>query len=256
MPTDATGTPTSPDSIPKYNTSADAPSGLGFNAAMDAIQTLFTSLKNGTMASGKIAIAALAGYPADGTKVLKGDGTWAAPSAGAVTLIDDLVVSGSVLASYDTNVRLGGNIPQTYKHLQLIISARGDNAASSYVVWQANGDTAANYGQDEIAVRAGATPNYVGNNGQTYAYAGYILPSTETANYFASSDGIFYDYTSTAHFKNYYGRAISPGPSVQRWSGSVGGRWASTTAITRLVILPNGATNFAIGSRFSLYGIS
>lgn len=39
MATDATGTPTSPDNIPKYNTAVDKPSGKGFNAAMDAIQT-------------------------------------------------------------------------------------------------------------------------------------------------------------------------------------------------------------------------
>lgn len=39
MATDATGTPTSGDSIPKYNVSVDKPSGLGFNAAMDQIQT-------------------------------------------------------------------------------------------------------------------------------------------------------------------------------------------------------------------------
>lgn len=38
MATDATGTPTSPDLIPTYNTSVDAPSGLGFNAAMAQIQ--------------------------------------------------------------------------------------------------------------------------------------------------------------------------------------------------------------------------
>lgn len=39
MATDATGTPTSPDNIPKFNTAVDAPSGLGTNAMMDAIQT-------------------------------------------------------------------------------------------------------------------------------------------------------------------------------------------------------------------------
>lgn len=39
MATDATGAPTS-KGIPKYNTSVDAPSGLGFNAAMDAIDAL------------------------------------------------------------------------------------------------------------------------------------------------------------------------------------------------------------------------
>jgi hypothetical protein len=43
MATDATGTPTSPDSIPTYNTSVDAPSGLGFNAAMTAIQTALSA---------------------------------------------------------------------------------------------------------------------------------------------------------------------------------------------------------------------
>lgn len=39
MATDATGTPTSLG-IPKYNPNVDAPSGLGFNAAMDAIDAL------------------------------------------------------------------------------------------------------------------------------------------------------------------------------------------------------------------------
>jgi microcystin-dependent protein len=39
---DATGTPTSLG-IPKYNTAADAPSGKGFNAAMDAIDALILS---------------------------------------------------------------------------------------------------------------------------------------------------------------------------------------------------------------------
>lgn len=43
MAVDATGTPTSPDSIPTYATSADAPSGKGFNAAMAAIQTAFNN---------------------------------------------------------------------------------------------------------------------------------------------------------------------------------------------------------------------
>lgn len=43
MATDATGTVTSPDSIPTYNTAVDAPSGNGFNAAMAAIQTALSN---------------------------------------------------------------------------------------------------------------------------------------------------------------------------------------------------------------------
>lgn len=43
MATDATGTPTSPDNIPTYNVDVDAPSGLGFNAAMAAVQTALSA---------------------------------------------------------------------------------------------------------------------------------------------------------------------------------------------------------------------
>lgn len=42
MATDATGTPT-PLGIPKYNVSVDAPSGLGFNATMDAIDAIIAA---------------------------------------------------------------------------------------------------------------------------------------------------------------------------------------------------------------------
>lgn len=42
MATDATGTPT-PLGIPKFNTANDAPSGLGFNAVMDSIDTLIAA---------------------------------------------------------------------------------------------------------------------------------------------------------------------------------------------------------------------
>lgn len=45
MAVDATGTPTSLG-IPKYNPDADAPSGLGFNAAMDSINTLIAARMN------------------------------------------------------------------------------------------------------------------------------------------------------------------------------------------------------------------
>lgn len=39
MATDATGTPTTNYSIPKFNVNNDAPSGLGGNAQMDAIDS-------------------------------------------------------------------------------------------------------------------------------------------------------------------------------------------------------------------------
>lgn len=43
MATDATGTVTSPDSIPTYNTAADAPSGKGLNNIVAAVQSALSS---------------------------------------------------------------------------------------------------------------------------------------------------------------------------------------------------------------------
>lgn len=67
MATDATGVASSPDNIPTYNTAADAPSGKGLNAIVAAIQAALSALRP----------SSIIGYPADATKYLRGDGTWA-----------------------------------------------------------------------------------------------------------------------------------------------------------------------------------
>lgn len=97
MATDATGTPTSLG-IPKFNTSADAPSGLGTNAMMDAIDALIAArvTKPAGIVSGEAAVwngsgwdrssvtrigpTSLGSGTPDTTKFLRGDGAWATPS--------------------------------------------------------------------------------------------------------------------------------------------------------------------------------
>lgn len=97
MATDATGTPTSLG-IPRYDVTNDAPSGLGFNAAMQSIDDLISDLQNEAILSGSIAGITVGSVPVwdgsqwvkpsgtpDGTKFLRDDGTWAAPTAAAWT---------------------------------------------------------------------------------------------------------------------------------------------------------------------------
>lgn len=63
MATDLTGTPTS-QGIGTYNTSADAPSGLGFNAAMAQIDALFAARTKALTATGDLLYASAANTPA------------------------------------------------------------------------------------------------------------------------------------------------------------------------------------------------
>lgn len=65
MAQDATGTPTSLG-IPKYNTAADAPSGKGFNAAMDAIDAIIQAqiaTAMGQVPAGTVAFTAASAAP-------------------------------------------------------------------------------------------------------------------------------------------------------------------------------------------------
>lgn len=92
MATDATGTPTSPDSIPTYNTAVDSPSGDGFNATMAVIQTALSARisKSLVTTTGDLIYASAASTPARlaagaaGT-VLTSGGAGVAPSWAAAS---------------------------------------------------------------------------------------------------------------------------------------------------------------------------
>lgn len=85
MAVDATGTP-SPLGIPKYNTGADAPSGKGLNAIVDALDTLITArvTKPSGGVNGDVPVwdGSAWRWPTgtrDGTKFLRDDGSWQSP---------------------------------------------------------------------------------------------------------------------------------------------------------------------------------
>lgn len=112
MATDATGAPT-PLGIPKYNTSADAPSGLGFNAAMDVMDTLIAARVNkpAGITTGDVPVWNGTTFvrptgTASSSVFLRGDGAWQAVSGAPTGLVSPFAgttaPSGWVLADGST----------------------------------------------------------------------------------------------------------------------------------------------------------
>jgi hypothetical protein len=193
-----------------------------------------------------IPAANLSGYPNDASKHLRGNGAW----GGGLEVLDDLVVAGAVLANYDTNTRLGGNIPQTYKDLVLAVHGYLDQAAFTEVRLQANG-LATGYNWQE----AWAT-------GATVTAAEGAFPATSwRAAVWGGANGVAGNFTlqfpnyaaavSHSYQADYFGSANNAANNLRR--GWVGGHLANAAAITRLQLFP-ATGNFVIGTRFTLYG--
>jgi len=154
------------------------------------------------------------------------------------------------------------SIPATpYKHLRLVIEARGDIAAANESLkLQFNADvTAANYySQHQYAF--GSTNTALEILGTS---AGVLLAlsgagASAPANSFGIAVVEILNYLSTGAQKHvaYQGgvRGGTGTGTVGRTSGF--GAWLSTAAITSLVLAPNGSANFVSGSALTLYGFN
>lgn len=144
------------------------------------------------------------------------------------------------------------NIPQTFKHLQLIamIKRTGGNAADNTNI-QFNGDTAANYSWHQ----------FFGDGGTAYAGAGAsqtsirAIHSDATANVFGIAVIDILDYASTSKTKTTRTLAgwddnfATAGYSLER-----SGAWYSTSAISSIKLTP-ASGSLAQFSHFSLFGL-
>lgn len=240
-------------------------------AFLDNIQTY---LQTGLPAdyapiNGTIAASRLSGYPSDATKFIDGSGAWRLLASGDIPTLAASKVSGGVglqlicdsvlsapAASFDTNTILGGNIPQTYKHLKMVLSARGDTAAQRVGVnVQFNGDTAANYTFEALGADTNTTPTSSFNGSSTFGPMSDMPGSTAPANVSGLSEYLVGDYASTTFFKNCSGNGTNRYSATASLQQVIGFTWSSTAAIVRIVVSPNSG-NFIAGSRFTLYGLN
>lgn len=157
----------------------------------------------------------------------------------------------------DSNTILGGNIPSTFKHLLLDISARSGIAGTSDSLYaRFNNDSAGNYdwfGQYGQNASGGiATSAFA----QTGGFVGYIGGSSIRAARFTSFLAEIYGYADSVREKSVLSKyGFTDTAATTSISGTTHMSWRSTAAVTRIQLLNAGGSVFTDGSRFTLYGM-
>jgi len=138
-----------------------------------------------------------------------------------------------------------------YLDLYLIAAPRRDSSSAGVGNYRLNNDAGStSYVRQEFYTN-GATAYAYGTTGYSYNRFGSMPGGA--SNYFGGSVTQFFDINSGKYKSSItqYSNEYSTGGS----GGIVAGTWLSQAAVTEIDLTLNSGTNFAVGSRFDLYGI-
>lgn len=177
-------------------------------------------------------------------------GILAASGAGA-PMGDYELISTTTLSSAASFVTFNvSSFASTYKHLQIRAVARSTRADVDSAIGVQFNATTSGYFWHELQGN-GSTVSSSASTSQTSMRLGYTTGNSSAANAFGAMVLDVLDPYSTTKNKTF--RALTGGTDLNRirlTSGSL----ALTDSMTEIKLLDNFA-NFAIGSRFSIYGI-
>ena len=139
-----------------------------------------------------------------------------------------------------------------YQHLQIREVARNTSGSGTRLIsMRFNGDTGANYSNHVLGATTSVFRGGDVNNSQMYYGNGNELTTT---NLYYSSIIDINDFASTNKYKTM--RVLmgssNDSPSVI-WLGS--GSWRNLAAIDSVTLFTGNASNYEVGSRWSLYGL-
>jgi hypothetical protein len=140
------------------------------------------------------------------------------------------------------------SIPSTYTDLVLVVN--GAIASGAQDIWvQVNGDTGANYSRTNLW-----------GGGTTVGSTRLSAQTKFAMNDAAALDG-GYQFNAIMQFMNYsntttYKTMLERANNAARGVDAGVHLWRSTAAINSIYVYNSGATNYVVGSTFSLYGIA
>lgn len=141
------------------------------------------------------------------------------------------------------------NVSQNYKHLHLRFRI-STGAENSTRIFFNDDETHANYNYTWLQGN-GVSPYVFTEN--TYSY--FTYDNTTNSNLFVVGTVDIMDYTNTNKRKTFSAWSGWSSNTPQAVQNIVGTMWKNTSAINKIVIKPDSAQNFKVGSTVALYGI-
>jgi hypothetical protein len=181
-------------------------------------------------------------------------GFWAAAGAGGGAAAGAYeLISTTVLSSTSSSVSFTSIDTTTYKHLQVRVTVAANTAGVPGIFATFNSDSGTNYAYHWLQGYNGSVTSS-SQFDKTFMFFG-DMAGNAVANAFSANIIDILDAGSSTKFKTVRGlTGVQLGASNNSQIVLRSNLWRSTSAITSLTMTPT-ASSFAIGSRFSLYGI-
>ncbi len=164
------------------------------------------------------------------------------------------LIAETILAADAASITFS-SIPQTFRHLRLVVFGRCSLATSTTLAYlRMNGDAGATYDWQQLHGNAATVG--AGEGFADIIRAGYISGANAPAGVASGLSATVFDYARTAWQKAVISLSGGKGNVT---SGSlivvaVSGFWRSNAAITSLTLIASGS-NFVAGTVATLYGI-
>lgn len=162
------------------------------------------------------------------------------------------LISTQILSGSASSVTFS-SLPSTYSHLQIRYVVRQSTAGTIIPMLNFNGDTAANYAWHRLYGN-GTTVNSDSSISTTQILALTGPGGSDTAGVFMPAIVDILDYRSTSKNKTVRYLTGAEMNNTARVMALTSGLWASTAAVSSLTLTALSGS-FAIGSRFSIYGV-
>lgn len=158
----------------------------------------------------------------------------------------------SILTGNQTSIPI--TIPAGFNHIQGIFTARQDfGAGGSWCTLRINGDSGNTYTW-QVTYSSMTTLAAANSAGLTSSMRVGVLPgSGDSANFFGTGSFVMGNISSTTIGKTMSSQFQGPVSGSNGFSGTAGGLWASTAAVTSVTLLPTSG-NLVAGSSLSIYG--